>query len=48
MGEQWEAESSDDDLEITSVVRRDLRDVEDPGASTCMVSLRGLGFYLGE
>lgn len=34
MGEQWEAESSDDDLEITNVVRRDLRDVEDPVEST--------------
>jgi len=40
MGEQWEATSSDDDLEITSVVRRDLRDIDDSVESTCFVPWR--------
>lgn len=36
MGEQREAESSDDDLEIASVVRRDLGDIDDSVSSKCI------------
>ena len=39
MSEQWEVGSSDDDLEITSVVRRDLGHRDDLVGGTCLATL---------
>ena len=39
MSEQWEVGSSDDDLEITSVVRRDLGHGDDLVGGTCLATL---------